>query len=287
MPDNQLMASSRDAIARWAKTVRTEHEQADCVRSDDPGVDSWKKLAHRFVPADRAQAFQDETLIAVMKFVRPDDTVLDVGAGAGRLAIPLAEKCRQITAVEPSEAMRMRLTAQAESWNVSNLKIVDARWPDLAESEAEVEPADVVICAHVIYTAQQIEPFLRKLAQKSKRDVIVIVFEEPAMANYFPLWELVYGEERIALPCLPELKNVLEQIGMDYDSESLPEWESRPFEDADSAYEESLARLFLSPGSPGAEKLASVLPSALVPFGVGLRFKWSRPHRPWLVRWSA
>ena len=276
------MASSKDAIANWASRVSAEHRQADRVRTDDPGADSWQKLAHRFVPAERAQAFKDETLLAVMKFVRPEDTVLDVGAGAGRLAVPLAEKCHRVTAVEPSKTMRARLGEQAAAWGVSNLEIVNAVWPD-----AEVKPAEVVICAHVIYTTQEIEPFLRKLTEASRRDVIVIVFEEPAMANYFPLWKSVYGEERLALPSLPELKDTLAQMGIDNTAEPLPQWESRPFKNAESAYEESMARLLLSPDSDSASRLASVLAEALVPSGDGLRFRWARPHRPWLVRWDS
>ena len=285
MPEKKSMASNAGAIAEWAAMVNAEHEQTDRVRTDDPNADSWKNLAHRFTPAERSKAYQDATLLAVMKFVRPEDTVMDVGAGAGRLAVPLAENCRRVIAVEPSEAMRARLAEQAKAWGVSNLEIIDARWPEWPRTEPA--SAEVVICAHVIYTTQEIEPFLRALTQASTRDVIVIVFEEPAMANYLPLWELVYGDERIALPSLSELKDVLQQMTVTYDTIPLVEWKPRPFADAESAYEESMTRLFLSPGSDGAKKLASVLPDQLIPGGDGLRFRWARPHRPWLVRWSS
>lgn len=271
-------------IARWAETVRTEHEQADRVRSDDPNADHWKKLAHRFAPATREKAFQDETFIAVSKFVKETDTVLDVGAGAGRLAIPLAERCAHVTAVEPSEAMQVRLKEQAEAWGLKNLTVVPDEW-----EEAEVEKADVVVCAHVVYTVEGIEPFLGKLQESSKRDVLVVVFEEPAMANYFQLWNLVYGEERIPLPSLNELQSVLTEMHIQFDAEPLPEWQSRPFTDLESAYEESLARLFITPSSKNTElrnRLKSVLAESLEQAEGGLRFKWARPHRPWLVRWS-
>ena len=82
MPELDSTASDGNTIARWAATVKAEHEQADRVRTDQPDSDSWQKLAHRFAPAKRAQALQDETFIALKKFVRSDDTVLDVGAGA-------------------------------------------------------------------------------------------------------------------------------------------------------------------------------------------------------------
>lgn len=273
------------AIEQWAERVRSEHAQADRVRSDDPKADHWRKLAHRFAPATREKALQDETLIAIDRFVRATDTVLDVGAGAGRLAVPLAERCAHVTAVEPSEAMQARLEEQAKAWNVSNLDIVRSGWED-----AEVEPADIVICAHVVYTVTEIDRFLAKLTEKSRRDVIVVVFEEPAMANYFPLWNLVHGEPRIALPCFSELKDVLSEMGIEFKVDALPEWQSRPFADFDSAYEESLARLFisLSPSNTGlTSRLRAALEDSLEPAEDGLRFSWAEPHRPWLVRWKA
>ena len=270
------------AIEKWAVTVRAEHEQSDRFRSAEPTDDHWHKIAHRFAPATREKAFSDETFVAVSRFVGENDTVLDVGAGAGRLAVPLAERCRHVTAVEPSEAMRMRMSEQASAWGVENLSIVDARW-----EEAKVEPHDVVICAHVIYTAELIESFLRKLTESAKRDVLVVVFDRSAMSNYFQLWQLVYGEDRISLPSLNELRDVLGEMKVDYEAETLPEWESRPFKDFDAALEESKARLFMSDEAvDSAARLREVLEDSLVPVKGGLRFKWATTHRPWLVRWS-
>ncbi len=279
---NSQIPDDLSAIKRWAATVRTEHEQADRFRSDDPNADHWKKLAHRFAPTTREKAFQDETYAAVLQYVSEKDSVLDVGAGAGRLAIPLADHCRHVTAVEPSETMRNRLTEQAKAWGLENVSVVSDRWEDAA-----VEPHDVVICAHVIYTAEDIEAFLRKLTDSSKRYVLVVVFDQPAMSNYSPLWEPVYGVKRIALPSLGELKAVLNELGIEFSTEPLSEWESRPFKDFESAYEESMARLMIADSSSeSANRLKAVLEEGLVETDDGLRFKWATPHRPWLVRWS-
>lgn len=280
MPDQ----ARKSAIERWSETVRAEHAQADRVRSDAPGSDQWKALAHRFTPASREKAREDDTLKAVLPYVRPDDTVLDVGAGAGRLAVPLAERCKHVTAVEPSEVMQDSMRDQAAEWGIDNLEIIGSTW-----QEAKAGPADVVICAHVVYTVEDIDRFIEKLSAGSRRDVIVIVFEEPAMANYFPLWESVYGEKRISLPSLAELKGVLAEMQISFNAQPLPEWESRPFPDAGSAFNESLARLFISPDnhdSPHTQKLRTVLEKSLVPSGGGLRFRWAKSHRPWLVHWT-
>ena len=272
------------ASTTWADTVRREHEQADRFRTDDPSADHWKKLAHRFTPASREKAFEDETVQAVLKYAKPDDSILDVGAGSGRLAVPLADRCAKVTAVEPSEAMRERLALQAEEWGLENLEIVGDKWED-----AEVEQADVVICAHVVYTVEPIREFIFKLLASSRREVLIVVFEEPAMANYFPLWELIYGEKRISLPSLHELESVLNEMNISFTSEPLPEWQSRPFADEESAFDESLARLFISPSNTSESvsgRLKKALAENLAESDDGLRFRWAKPHRPWLVRCS-
>ena len=269
------------AIDSWKQRVIDEHAQADRFRSDAPGNDHWNKLAHRFAPVDRESAFEDETLKAVLKYVQPSDTVLDVGAGAGRLAVPLAERCMHVTAVEPSPVMRERMSEQAGAWGVSNLAIVDSSWED-----ATVEPADVVICSHVMYTVREIDLFIWKLSDSAIREVILVVFEESAMANYFPLWKQVYGEERIPLPTLPQVKDVLTEMGINFTLEKLPEWQSRPFTDQAAAYEESMARLFMADSSKYAASLSRALERSLVPADSGVRFTWAEPHRPCLVRWN-
>jgi SAM-dependent methyltransferase len=269
------------AAREWEETVTAEHAQADRVRAGDPQADHWRGLAHRFEPPKREDAFQDETLKALLPFIRPTDTVLDVGAGAGRLAVPLAERCGHVTAVEPSEAMRERMAEQAAAWGVTALSIVPGQWED-----ATVEPADIVICAHVIYTVRDIVGFLRKLTDHARREVIVAVFEEPAMANYFQLWPETHGEKRISLPCLPELRAVLNEMDIEFTAQKLPEWESRPFKDLRNAVEESMARLFVGKSTAKAKTLTEAVERSLVESADGLRFNWAKPHQPWLVRWA-
>lgn len=270
------------AANRWEKTVIEEHAQADRARAEQPeGGDFWRSLAHRFTPAKREDAFEDETLKAILPLIRAEDTVLDIGAGAGRLAVPLAERCAHVTAVEPSESMRERLTEQAKAWGVDNITVVGERW-----EEAEVEPTDVAIAAHVVYTVQDIEAFLRKLSDHAKREAIVVVFDEPAMSNYFALWPDVHSEERIALPSLPQLREALAEMDIAFKAEPLPEWESRPFKDRESAVKESMARLFVGEETEKAAKLASAVEASLIEVDGGYRFRWAKPHRPWLVHWQ-
>ena len=47
----------------------------------------------------------DRNLAALASYVGPDDVVVDIGGGAGRVSLPLALRCREVVTVEPSAGM--------------------------------------------------------------------------------------------------------------------------------------------------------------------------------------
>jgi len=63
--------------------------------------------------------------------VRPQDSVLDVGAGAGAFAIPLAAMSRRVTAIEPSPSQVVHLTAAMAEAHVRNIDVVQSLWEDV------------------------------------------------------------------------------------------------------------------------------------------------------------
>src|SRR5215475_14038761 len=79
------------AVARHDRMVRDEMLQAERVRSTvDVAPDFWQSLAKNFrAPADPAV---DPTPEALAALIGPGDDVIDVGAGGGRIAIPLSRR---------------------------------------------------------------------------------------------------------------------------------------------------------------------------------------------------
>ena len=63
------------------------------------------------------------TTIAAL-VITPDSRVLDIGAGPGTLAIPLAPQVREITAVEPGAGMVEILKDHAEQDGIRNITCV-------------------------------------------------------------------------------------------------------------------------------------------------------------------
>jgi 2-polyprenyl-3-methyl-5-hydroxy-6-metoxy-1,4-benzoquinol methylase len=282
LEDAMAVNSQKELVSarRWANMVRAEHEQAERVRQGSAAEDYWKAFSHRFAPK-KGSDDRDPTVDAMLATVGPNDSVLDVGAGGGRIALPLTQKCRWVVAVEPSESMRQQMLKAVEVWRPRKLSIVTEKWED-----ANVEPADVVICAHVLYTVPEPVAFVRKLADKAKRLVVVVLFERSAASTYFPLWPTVHGQERLSLPCLPDFVALLDEMGIKFTREKLPPREPGGFADADEAVAESMARLFVAPGTEKAGKLEKVVRESLVPHEGGVRFKWAAAQQPWVVKWT-
>lgn len=96
-------------------------------------------------------------------------TALDVGAGFGALAVPLARRMERVTALEPSPAMAQALREDAARQGVTNVDVIEAAW-----SAVEVPPHDLVLCAHVSPLLAPGSDFLAALPRLARRAVILV-----------------------------------------------------------------------------------------------------------------
>ena len=237
--------------------VEAEHAQSERMRVGvPPPVDFWRGRAEAF----RADPYRtgDPLLERLYGFAGPGDTVIDVGAGGGRLALPLALRCASVVAVEPSESMAAVLTGQAAESGISNVALVQSTWEDAVTS-----PGDVAICAHVVYTVRDIAGFLEKLDAHARRQVVVIVYNRPPQSAVYPLWKLVHGEERLPLPSLPELCDALAELGVQPSLDHMEPGDRMGFESLEQALEQLSGRLYVELGSPAASRLEAILPDML------------------------
>lgn len=72
-------------------------------------------------------------------------TVLEIGAGNGRITIPLAQKVQHVTAVEPSPRMLAFLKSNAERAQVNNITYLNKPWETV--TSGDVSPHDFVIAS--------------------------------------------------------------------------------------------------------------------------------------------
>jgi SAM-dependent methyltransferase len=97
---------------------------------------------------ERKAAFDPTEDIELLRAhgLRPESTVVDLGAGTGMFAAAIAPHCGRVVAVDVSPAMLAALRARAEV--VPNLEVVEAGFLTYEHAGA---PADVVYTRHALH----------------------------------------------------------------------------------------------------------------------------------------
>jgi hypothetical protein len=92
---------------------------------------------------------------------------------------------------------------------LDNITVVASTWED-----AEVAPADLVICAHVMYGVREPVPFLTKLDRSARERVFVMMRESRAVHPAVRLRERLIGNSGPREARFSELFMLLGQMGI-------------------------------------------------------------------------
>jgi tRNA/tmRNA/rRNA uracil-C5-methylase (TrmA/RlmC/RlmD family) len=114
-------ATAAELETAWADRVRANRDQVDLVR-EVADHDFYAPVSSLFVADPRRTG--EAALDGLVAIAQADDRWLDIGAGAGRYALPLALKVAEVIAVEPSASMRNALRTGKAEHGVDNLRIV-------------------------------------------------------------------------------------------------------------------------------------------------------------------
>ncbi len=104
-----LRPTEAAATAAWAARVRDERRQMEQLREVDDPADFYAPMARRF--GQHPQRTDDPSLEILRELAEPDETWLDIGAGGGRYALPLALIVRRVNAVDCPERVALRIIA--------------------------------------------------------------------------------------------------------------------------------------------------------------------------------
>lgn len=274
---DSLRPSAQTTLADWAARVAAEREQVERVREAEDPADFYAPVAERFRLDPRRT--DDPTLKALLAEAHTEETWLDVGAGGGRYALPLALQVREVICVEPSEGMIKVLRDGMREHNITNLQVLRAPWP-----MDDPPVAEVALMAHVGYDIGDFGPFLDALEQAARRRCVAVMGQSAMTTIASLYWERIHGEERISLPALPELLVLLVARGR------LPSVRlvSRPpvsFESVDEALAMARRQLWLREGSQKDERLRAMLADDLDESAGRYAFEWE-PTRVGIVSWQ-
>jgi SAM-dependent methyltransferase len=139
-------------------------------------TDLWDAFASRYDGFSKLEAEYTQLQINAMNLA-PYHSLLDVGAGPGRLTIPASRKVAWVTAMDSSDAMLELLRHNAAEANRHNLSTLNMAWNDVRPGE-NIALHDVVIASR--------SPAMRdldKLDKLAKKHVYLLFFAGPSLKN--------------------------------------------------------------------------------------------------------
>ncbi|MCT8338378.1 class I SAM-dependent methyltransferase [Methanoculleus sp. Afa-1] len=219
----------------------------------DPAA-HWNKRAAAYRRATRDERRATEQELAILD-ARQGETVLDVGAGTGRLAVPVARTAAHVTALDPSEGMLAALRERMAAEGLTNYSCLRKRWEDTVIGR-DIEPHDVVIAAFSL-GFYDLAAALEKLDAAARRAVYLFwhagEWRDP---DEMALYRAVFGEEATMRKGYPDYiypVNILHDAGV-YPNVRI----YHAFWDAIYDSVEDAARAWAAMHNPGMEDLSPV-----------------------------
>jgi len=251
---------ARAIEASWAARVRANREQVDRIREVPDGTDFYAPVNSLF-RADPTRT-DDPVLDALLRLVLPGDRWLDVGAGAGRFALPIARALDpdggSVVALDASPSMLESLREIAEDYAIENVETVEARWPPADARGARQYDADVGLIAHVGYDVEDIGTFLDAFETASGRSCVAVLMSRVPASAADPFWPPVHDQARVPLPALPDFLELLRARGRTPETVRIP-IEPRRFESRKMVEGFVRRQLWIDPSGPKERRFQAAL----------------------------
>lgn len=179
------------------------------AENESPDPDRWgaQRTTTRFSMDPRRPLTPDLETIAT--YLAPDDILLDVGGGAGRLSLALALRCKEVVNVDSSPGMLAAFREVAAAAGIENIRAIQSDW-----LQADGIEGDVCLCSSVTYFVRDIEEFVRRLDRAVRKRVIIRVVSLPHPNATAPFYDLLYQKPFSPAPGFKELLPVIWDLGI-------------------------------------------------------------------------
>ena len=107
-----------------------------------------KRAAQKYWQNHQWTAQAQGRIAELLEWCSPATRLLDIGAGPGTLAVPLAPRVARITAVEPAAGMMEVLRDNIAERGIANIDIVHKTWDDV-DPQADLQaPYDLSVASY-------------------------------------------------------------------------------------------------------------------------------------------
>jgi SAM-dependent methyltransferase len=196
----------------WKAIYINSPERLD--KSRDPAA-AWDRRAAAYRRVTRGEKEATRLELEILN-LQGGETVLDVGASTGRLAVPIAMTAAHVTALDPSEGMLNVLRERMAAEGLTNYSCVKMRWED-AVIGRDIEPHDLVIAAFSL-GFYDLAAALEKLDSAATRAVHLFWHAgEWRGPEEMALYRAVFGEEATMRKGYPDYifpVNILHDAGV-------------------------------------------------------------------------
>ncbi|MDO4794530.1 MAG: class I SAM-dependent methyltransferase [Brachymonas sp.] len=274
----------------WNALWRSTQEAS---RASGRGIECWQNWddladARQYWQRVSASEQKNERAHELLAEVQSHWRVLDIGAGPGNLALPLAGKAAHVTAVEPASGMAQVLRENIAQAGLSNVSVVQKRWDDVDVAQDLQGPYELVVISFAFGMLDLLDTLRKILAVASQR--VIFYWHAGPQAwdvDAVKLWPLLHGKTFTPIPKAEVIFNLLYTLGIYADVKSMPRSFTTAFESLDEAMQEYGKRYAVAEDdAPRRQLLLQYLQAHLVQedgrylqraYNTGMRIAWNVP----------
>ena len=278
-------SSGHDGID-WNEVWRSRMETSTALKRNRGCSDFWdnrERAKKRATPSAGDDCERVRWVTSSLP-VTPGSRVLDIGAGTGAIAIPLALRAAAVTAVEPAQAMRDVMERAVREAGIDNITVVGRHWEETDLQRDLDAPYDIVFASFSL-GMPNLKEAIKKMNEVCSGTVAVFHFAglpywEQIMLE---IWPRLHGVPYFPGPKADVIFNLLYRMGI-YPNVSVSSDEHRLIvPDLDAGVDALRGRLLV--GTPEQEDiLREYLAARLVREDGGLVLR-HRVHRA-CIRWE-
>ncbi len=163
-----MIGTVRNPVSEWHDAVVNSPSYLRLASGEDERF--WEKCSDVYV-RNRTSGTHFRRVVRWLADRIQNTSVIEIGSGPGIFTRFLAERCTQVTAVEPSPANAAWL--RREMSGCHNLLVVQEKWEDVV-----IASHDIVFSAGTLYVFRDIDAAITKMMRQARSNVLLVMMND-------------------------------------------------------------------------------------------------------------